>query len=36
MSGLDRDIQLFKVGAACNILSFYNGMGKYNMERHKA
>jgi hypothetical protein len=36
MSGLDRDIQLFTVGAACNILSFYNGMGKYKMERHKA
>ena len=36
MSGLDRDIQLIKVGAACNILSFYNGMGKYKMERHKA
>ena len=36
MSGLDRDIQLFTVGAACNILSFYNGMGKYKMERQKA
>jgi|SaaInl0LU_22_DNA_1037365.scaffolds.fasta_scaffold163223_2 hypothetical protein len=36
MSGLDRDIQLIKVGAACNILSFYNGMGKEIMERQKA
>jgi len=36
MSGLDRDTQLFTVGAACNNLSFYNGMGKNKMERHEA
>ena len=36
MSGLDRNIELFKVGSACNILSFYNRMGKHKMERHKA